>query len=192
MSYRRPPFLVPSKRYSPKTIIFSSFDCLLNQRSNLAQASTSKKMKYISNWHPVHRVPIVDGKFQNPTTGIIEEITDKNFVICGPPFIKATWIILKPGSGFLITCTDFPPPIEDVFVAIAEHVKAKAYEIENISATKYEMTVVCSSDLTEEMMHEVVMRMKRELWKDVYIPPEEIAAFEAFVEEERKKENPRF
>ncbi|KAL3254987.1 hypothetical protein ABHI18_008582 [Aspergillus niger] len=119
-------------------------------------------MKYISNWHPVHRVPIVDGKFQNPTTGIIEEITDKNFVIC------------------------------DVFVAIAEHVKAKAYEIENISATKYEMTVVCSSDLTEEMMHEVVMRMKRELWKDVYIPPEEIAAFEAFVEEERKKENPRF
>ena len=70
--------------------------------------------------------------------------------------------------------------------------KDKAYEIENISATKYGMTVVCSSDLTQEMMHEVVMRMKGELWKDVYVPPEDIAAFEAFVEEERKKENPRF
>ncbi|PWY85592.1 hypothetical protein BO83DRAFT_413417 [Aspergillus eucalypticola CBS 122712] len=149
-------------------------------------------MKYVSNWHPVHGVPIVDGKFQNPTTGVIEEITDKNFVICGPPFIKTTWINLKPGNGFRTICTDFPPPIEDVFVAIAGHVKERAYEIENISATKYEMTVVCSTNLTQEMMHEVVMRMKGNLWKDVYVPPEAIAAFEAFMEDERKKENPRF
>ncbi|PYI00604.1 hypothetical protein BO78DRAFT_401945 [Aspergillus sclerotiicarbonarius CBS 121057] len=147
-------------------------------------------MTYMSSWHPIYNVPIVGGMFQNPIDGTIQTVTD-NLVISGPPFVKATWINLNLNATFLITSTSFPPPVDQVFVAVADHVRDKAYTIESVNTSPYDMTVVCRSNLTQEAMSELLDRMKEDLWKDVHIPLEEMAEFEAFVEEERK-ENPRF
>ncbi|PWY64727.1 hypothetical protein BO94DRAFT_570462 [Aspergillus sclerotioniger CBS 115572] len=121
-------------------------------------------MTYLTPWHPVYNVPIVGGMFQNPTTGSIHAVTN-HLSISGPP---------------------------SVFVAVADHVRDKAYTIKSINASPYDLTVVCWSDLTQEAMSELVFQMKADLGKDVHMSPEEVADFETFVEEERKKENPRF
>ncbi|KAE8137356.1 hypothetical protein BDV38DRAFT_247169 [Aspergillus pseudotamarii] len=148
-------------------------------------------MKYMVDWHPEYRVPIVDGRFRNPNTGEIEEAGE---IPCysGPPSVHTLWVNLELESNFRMCGADFCATIDEVLLAIAEHVKQKAYTIESINGSPYSMTVVCRTSKSQGEMCEYFNQMHRDLGRDVWVSPEDEAKFRSFVEEEQMKDNPRF
>ncbi|RJE25405.1 hypothetical protein PHISCL_02296 [Aspergillus sclerotialis] len=135
------------------------------------------KHKYLQSWHPKHRVPIVDGKFQNLETGEIEE-SNLKITYSGPPAVHVTWFNVEDDSTFIGSGAAFAATVDDVLIAIMGHVRDGAYSIVSLNATEYAVIVVCLTSKSQEEVSEYVHRMKEELSSDVVLPPEEIAAIE--------------
>jgi hypothetical protein len=141
-------------------------------------------MKYLTKWHAEHKIPIVDGKIQNPNTGQIDDASEASFYI-GPPSVQTTWLNIHDESDFRIVGVSFAATIDEVFVNIAEHVKDNVYSIVSISASSYSMTVVCCTPKSQSEISEVVHRMQAKLGRMV-ISPEELAYWDAAGNEEPK------
>jgi hypothetical protein len=145
-------------------------------------------MKYLTKWHAEYKVPMVDGKIQNPNTGQIEDASEARFY-AGPPSVQTTWLNIHGESDFRIVGASFAATIDEVFVNIAEHVKDNVYSIVSISASAYSMTVVCCTPKSQTEISEVVHTMQRKLGRLV-ISPEERAYWDA-VERAGSEEEPK-
>ncbi|KAJ5579939.1 uncharacterized protein N7459_005924 [Penicillium hispanicum] len=119
-------------------------------------STTPARMKYLSLWHPDHRVPIVDGKYQNPNTGRIEEAGNIAAYL-GPPSVQTTWINIHPITKFHIGGA-FNASMNDIFIAVADHVRDRAYVIESINASPYSVTIICS---TPKPHHEILLYIQK-------------------------------
>lgn len=132
-------------------------------------------MRYQTLWHAEHKVPIVDGNYQNPITGEIEQCTRADTFL-GPPSVHVMWFNTYENSTFRsIGCT-FVASVDEVFVAISEHVRANFYNIISLNATLYAITVICSTARSDVEIGGVVQDMHKYLNRDVAIPEDERAA----------------
>ena len=103
-------------------------------------------MRYITPWHPSHKVPIVDGKYQDPHTGEIQDTYP------GPPSVHVMWfnVNVHDSSSFRGLGATFNASINEVIIAIADHVRNEAYSIISLNASLYSVTVVCSTAKSRE------------------------------------------
>lgn len=139
-------------------------------------------MRYLTQWHPEHRVPIVDGRFQDPHTGEIHQNTRTDTYL-GPPSVHVMWfnVNVHDSSSFRGLGATFNASINEVI--IADHVRNEVYSIISLNASLYAVTVVCSTAKSREEVGGVVQGMQRHLNRDVVIPEEELVAVRAWREE---------
>ncbi|CAG8059105.1 unnamed protein product [Penicillium salamii] len=145
-------------------------------------------MRYQTLWHPEHKVPIVNGRYQDPRTGEIRQNT-RTDTFLGPPFVHVTWFNNIANSTFRSIGATLAAPIDDVLVSIANHVKENIYSITSINATLYSVTVVCSTEKTDVEIGDAIQHMQQHLNKDVVIPEEELAALREWTESKESIEN---
>ncbi|KAL2702029.1 hypothetical protein AAEP93_006327 [Penicillium crustosum] len=138
-------------------------------------------MRYQTPWHPEHKVPIVDGRYQDPRTGEIRQNT-RTDTFLGPPFVHVIWLNMHGNSTFRGIGATFAASIDDVFVGIADHVRGNVYSITSMNATLYSVTVVCSTEKSDFEIGGVIQDLQQHLNKDVVIPEEELAALQAWKE----------
>jgi hypothetical protein len=136
-------------------------------------------MRHLTQWHPEHKVPIVDGRFQDPNTGEIQQNTRTDTYL-GPPSVHVMWFNVHDGSSFRGLGATFNASINEVIIAIAEQVRNGVYSIISLNASLYAVTVVCETDKSREEVGGVIQAMQRDLNRDVVIPEEELAAVRAW------------
>lgn len=144
-------------------------------------------MKYMTQWHPEHNVPIVDGKFQNPNMGEIQEL-DRKETYSGPPSVHVIWFNVHDTSTFRGIGATFSAAVDDVLIVIMDHVGDGVYTITGLNATAYSLTVVCSTPRSQEEVGQHVQNMQVDLGKDVVLPPDEVEAFQNWEREMRERE----
>lgn len=132
-------------------------------------------MRYSTSWHPLHKVPIVNGSYQNPITGEIEQ-HDLSDAYMGPPSVHIMWFNIHENSTFRSIGATFASSLDEAFAAISGHVRDNLYSLVSVNATLYAMTVVCSTSRADVEIGGAVQDMQRDLNRDVVIPEEVVAA----------------
>ncbi|EAW25185.1 uncharacterized protein NFIA_106730 [Aspergillus fischeri NRRL 181] len=139
-------------------------------------------MRHLTQWHPEHKVPIVDGRFQDPNTGEIQQNTRTDTYL-GPPSVHVMWFNVHDSSSFRGLGATFNASINEVFITIADHVRDGVYSIISLNASLYAVTVVCETDKAREEVGGVIQGMQRRLNRDVVIPEGELDAVRTWKEE---------
>ena len=96
----------------------------------------------------------------------------------GPPAVHVTWFNVEDDSTFIGSGASFASRVDDVLIAIMDHVRDGAYTIVSLNSTEYAVTVVYLTSKSQEEVSEYVHRMRKELSTNVVLPPEEVAAIE--------------
>ncbi|RHZ57666.1 uncharacterized protein CDV56_101654 [Aspergillus thermomutatus] len=138
-------------------------------------------MRHLTQWHPQHKVPIVDGRFQDPNTGEIQQNTRTDTYL-GPPSVHVMWFNVHDSSSFRSIGATLNASINEVFIALADHVKNEVYSIISLNASLYSVTVVCSTGKSQVEVGGVIQDMQRHLSRNVVIPEEELAGLRAWKE----------
>ncbi|KAF7183556.1 hypothetical protein CNMCM7691_003835 [Aspergillus felis] len=112
-------------------------------------------MRHLTQWHPEHKVPIVDGRFQDPNTGEIQQNTRTDTYL-GPPSVHVMWFNVHDSSSFRGLGATFNASINEVFITIADHVRDGVYSIISLNASLYAVTVVCETDKAREEVGGVI------------------------------------
>jgi hypothetical protein len=76
-----------------------------------------------------------------------------------------------------------------VFIGIADHVRGNVYSITSMNATLYSVTVVCSTEKSDDEIGGVIQDLQQHLNENVVIAEEELAALRAWKESNESLEN---
>lgn len=99
-------------------------------------------------WDVATRRPIVDGKVINAQTGEPQEAVGPTR--SGPPSIDFIWHNLHCKSSIRTIRGPKDMTVNQLFVAVAKHVKDGLYELISVDATAYAFIVICSSEKDSE------------------------------------------
>ncbi|KAB8239729.1 uncharacterized protein BDW43DRAFT_10708 [Aspergillus alliaceus] len=135
-------------------------------------------MKYLTRWRSKRKAPGIPDKYQAPEPEEIQiqQPAQPNdaAAVPGPPSIHATWFNVHDHSDFRSISINLPATMDEITIAIGNHVKDGAYHIVSMSASAYSITVVCSTERSRVEFGELVQKMKGEVGKNGIISPEEL------------------
>jgi hypothetical protein len=93
--------------------------------------------------------PVVDGKIAHPVTGEIQK-AGRMGLTDGPPGVSFHLLNMNLDVNFRSVHKVFRVPVEDLYTAVARHVRNGVYKLVSINASEYSFVVVCKIQVSAE------------------------------------------
>ncbi|KAE8349528.1 hypothetical protein BDV28DRAFT_151818 [Aspergillus coremiiformis] len=135
-------------------------------------------MRYLPRLRCRRKPPLEKHQPPNPNNNNnnnnIQPSPQSNTVFSDSPSVHATWFNVYDHSDFRNVSVTIAATINDITIAIGNHVKDGVYNIVSLCASAYSITVVCSTARSCAEIGDLVFKMKSELGQNAAIPAEEL------------------